>query len=697
MTGYSEIAKAKKDPMAEMRQRHKDATDYWSEAFQQCEDDMKFVFVPGHQWNEETARRRKKRPKYEFNHLRATVKQVINEQRQNSPQINIAATEESSVELAETLNGLIRNIEQSSRADVAFDTAGQFQVAGGYGVLGIHTEYASEGSFEQEIVFREVRNPYSCKCDPHAKEYDKRDARYWFEDLSYSRDAFKHKWPDAELADLDQTAHYGDWFTDKEVRVSRYWCKHYDKKTIYLLSDGQVLDEEDYQAIQGQLVEKGQEGLYLEDSREVEYDRIDMSIVSGAEVLEGPYPWAGKFIPLIPVWGDCLLIEGKEVFYGMVRPARDAQVLFNYNMSVAQEQAAKSPNAPFLYTPKMIEGHEEAWKGLATDNAPGLPYNPDPDAPGGMPKRQDPPTFASAFINLAQFSGDQIKAVTGRYDASLGNRSNETSGRAIMARDRQGDTTTFDYADNISRAYRFAGEILVDLIPKIYDTERVVRVLGLDGKDKHVTLNSSVYVTTGPDGQPLTLSKEQAEQLARVMPLPPGEWQVINDLSIGKFSVTVTTGPSFATQRLEMADALMQLANGNGPDATIARFFAIKAMDVPGSEEALKAFRRLLVGQGLMEPDKDDAPPQQAQPDPRAEAEAMLKKAQAMLAEADTKLTEAKTAQTKVDTALAAQTLPLKALQQSAQTEAAVIDTYTKSPDTPYFGPPQLSAPNGQG
>lgn len=583
------------DPLREVRIRHKEATDACNDAYKLCADDMRFVWVPGNQWNADLSRRRAKRPKYEFNKLRPTIKQVTNDQRQNNPSIKVRAAEDSDTDTAEVMNGLIRNIEAASRADVAFDTAGFFAATGGFGVVRITTEYANDDAFEQDIVFKEVRNPYSVKFDPHAKEFDKRDCRFCFVDMSYSREEFKHRWPKAQLVSIPDTQRYGDWFTEKEVRVTEYWEKLHDTKTIHLLSDGRVVDAEQFDPIADELAnppvdpmtgQPAAEPITVRKSRQVEYDRVQMSIVSGAEVLEGPFPWAGKFIPIIPVWGDYLNLEGEDIFYGIARPARDAQTLFNYNMSIAQEQASKSPNAPFLYTPKMIQGHESAWSGLATDDAPGLPYNPDPEAPGGMPKRQDPPQFAAAFIQLAQFSADQIKAVTGIYDASLGARSNETSGKAILARQREGDVGNFDYTDNVARAKRFAGEILVDLIPKVYDTERDIRILGIDGKEKYVKLNQTVI-----DQQ-------------------TGEEKTINDLAAGKYDVTVTTGPSYSTQRMETAEAMTQLANGNGPDAILAKYFAVKAMDFPGGEDMLKAFRGLLVKQGLLEPDEQDAPAQ---------------------------------------------------------------------------------------
>jgi hypothetical protein len=747
MASYKKKDKDADDPMATMRKRYEVAESAVSDKNQACVDDIRFTFVPGEQWDETMKARRGLRPCYEFNKTRPVVKSVTNDMRQNDPAIKVIAAQDGHKHLAELMNGLIKNIEAQSRANVAYDTAGFFAAAGGYGVFEITTEYANDDVFEQDIRIKEKRNPFAILFDPAAKEFDKRDGRFAFEVINYSRAAFKAKWPDADPVDftggLNPSDRYGSWFTEKQVRVAKYWCKHAETKTIYQLSDGRVVDEDDYQALLPPLNQPapvdpmtGQpqgEPLTLKTHRVVKYDRITSEIVSGKETLEGPFDWAGKFIPLVPVWGESVNVEGEEFYAGIARPIKDAQRLFNWDVCVGQEVMAEQPRAPFLFTAAMVAGYEEEWRNLAVDNAPGLPYNVDSSAPnGGAPIRSQPPAYPGGFFDSAQFTADLIKSVSNVVDAPVQSRA--SSGKAIQAVEHQQDVGNFDYIDNLARAKAFGGEILVDLIPKIYDTDRQVMILGEDGKESYAQLNQSVQ-------NPQT-----------------GEWQVINDLSQGKYAVQVTVGPSYATQRMETVAALTQIASNPNPQiAALASYGIIKNMDEPGMIEVEKGTRKLLVAQGILEPDEKSGdvqpgPPPEVQQQMQqiqqqgaqlqqeqaalaqeksaldvqkasmgatlaqiqaeqkilaadfnrmkaelknAQLEHSATQAQTMLTEANARLADAKTAQIAVDTALAEHTAPMKALQQSAQTEASVIDTYTKSPDTPYFGPPQPNNEQG--
>lgn len=665
------------DPMAEMRKRFESAESAVAVKNRDCLDDIEFTFIPGKQWDQRMKQLRGDRPCYEFNKTRPVVKSVTNDMRQNDPSIKVRAAEDGHKELAEIMNGLIRNIEAQSRAATAYDTAGFFAAAGGYGVFEIATEYCNDDVFEQDIRIKEKRNPFCVKFDPAAKEFDKRDGRFAFEEVDYTRDAFEAKWPNADPVDFSSpTARaYGDWFTEKNVRVAKYWCKHPANKIIYQLSDGRVIDQDDYDAIVDSL---GQEGvapdgspvppLTLKASRVVNYDRIEVSIVSGKEVLEGPFEWAGKFIPLVPVWGESVNVDGEEFYAGIARPIKDAQRLFNWDVCVGQEVMANQPRAPFLFTAKMIEGYETEWSGLAANNAPGLPYNVDPEAPGQMPQRSQPPMYPGGFFESASFAADLIKSVSNVVDAPIQSRA--SSGKAIQAVEHQQDVGNFDYIDNLARAKSFAGEILVDLIPKIYDTQRQIMVLGEDGKESYAQLNQSVQK-------------------------PDGTWHVINDLSQGKYAVVATVGPSFATQRMETLAAMSGMASSPIPEvALVTAYGTVKNTDAPGLGEVEKALRKLCIARGLIEPGEGDPPPPQQAPDPRAQADAALKAAQAALAAANTKKAEADTAATQVDTAIKVQHAPMQAVQEAAKTEMATVDAYTKAPDTPYFGPPPQPGAN---
>lgn len=555
--------------LREVRERYDLCVEHEQDLREAAMEDVRFVNIPGTQWEESQRKKRGRRPCYEFNLLRQHCRQVTGDQRQARPSVKVRAVQDDDAEGAELRQGLIRNIEGQSNADRAYDTGFQFAVEGGYGVWRIVTEYSDDDAWEQDIRIREVRDPFAAWFDPAAVEYDRRDGRFAFFETNIPRDEFKAKYPNAILDDFDTGGTYDDWFDKDTVRVAEYWVKKPVTKTIALLSDGRSVDKAEVGAA---LDELAQAGITIEREREVQTHKVCMYVVSGAEVLSGPHDWPGKYIPLVPVYGDLLHIEGRDQFSGLVRHAKDAARLNNYNMTTAMEAVAKLPKSPYLVTPKMLEGAgvKTLWERAATEDPLFLAYTPDPNAPGNRPIREAAPEFPAALVNLAGVSSDLLKGVTGIHDASLGARSNETSGKAIIARQREGDTATYSYQDNLARSIRYTGEILIDLIPKVYDTERVVRILGVDGGEKFEKVNE------------------------RVMDQQSGQWVVMNDLSAGKYDVTVDTGPSFSTQRAEFVETMNMIFQSQPQAFPMFGDLFFKAMDAPQAQELSERAKLLL-------------------------------------------------------------------------------------------------------
>ncbi|MCC8492292.1 portal protein [Xanthomonas citri] len=590
----------------EMLQRYRAATDYWKEQYEKAEQDMEFAFLPDTQWDEWMAQTRAGRPMYTVNKLRQAMKQITNDQRQNRPQAKVRAVEDSDADLAEVRQGLIRNIDQTSEADRARDTAFQFAVGGGYGVWRINYSYEDDGGFDMVIRKEEIANPFSVVFDHAARSKDRRDARFAFVKSCWARSAFREKWPEAELVSVDDCDEVTkDWFQEEEVTVCEYWYKTKESYTLVLMSDGASYDQAELAPIMDELAAKG---ITVQRSRNAERMKVWQCVVSGAEILEGPTEWAGRFIPLVPVWGEILDLKGREIFFGAVRFGKDAQRMYNYERSTFIEVLADQPYSPFMAPAESIAGYEGQWNSLKTKRPPVLMYKADASLPnGGKPSREPTAQFPAALAQAAAISSDDIKAATGIYDASLGQRSNETSGRAIMARQREGDVANFDYIDNLSYAMKYDFEITNDLISKVYDTERQIRIIGEDGAEKVIRVNQ-------------VLLDEQT-----------GEEVTLNDLSRGRFDIAVTVGPSFTTQRMEAAEAMMQLANDPSPIGMVAKYGFIKSLDSPGLEEVRKAARKILVGQGLLDPEEGEQPPQPQQPNPKDITDAKKNDAQAQL------------------------------------------------------------------
>lgn len=584
---------SKEDLHKEMMARHRDCRDFYRSPYKEAEGDMEFAFLPDNQWDDWMQESRKGRPMYTVNKVRQAMKQITNDQRQNRPQAKVRAVEGGDEELAEVRQGLMRNIDSASDADRARDTAFQFAVGGGFGVWRVTTGYEDDGGFDQVIKKEEIANPYSVTFDPSARNKDRRDAKYAFIDSMWTRRAVKERWPKAKMVsvgDTDQTNDY--WFDEQEILLCEYYYKTAEAVEIALMSDGSVYDvDEKFQSVVDDLLVQG---ITEQRRRWVERTKVWHCIVSGAEILEGPNEWAGRFIPLVPVWGEILHIDGRDQFFGAVRFAKDAQRIYNYERSASIEMIADQGYSPYMATAAMLEGQTEQWQTMRTKRSPVLVYTVDPTAPnGGAPIRLPTPDFPAALANSAAISSDDIKASTGIHDASLGARSNETSGRAILARQREGDVANFDYIDNLSYALKYDYEITNDLISKIYDTERQVRIIGEDGAEKVVQVNRPVF-----DQQ-------------------SGQWITLNDMSKGRFDIAVTIGPSYTTQRMEAAEALMQLANDPSPIGMMAKIGFLDALDAPGMDFVKKGARKWAVSQGLIEPEEGDQPPPPPQPNPK--------------------------------------------------------------------------------
>ncbi len=312
------------------------------------------------------------------------------------------------------------------------------------------------------------------KFDPAAIEIDRRDANYAFVEELLPRADFERRFPDADVTDFDGDTRVKGWRDAKQIRIAEYWWKEPRKRELLALSDGRVIFADDI-AKEAGVTEAdtkaflAQTGIQIQRTRTVEGHRIRMRLTNGQSWLTKPYDFPCKFIPIIPVWGNIENIDGTDYWSGMVRFSKDQQRLHNLHRSALVEAVAKAPKAPFIVDPDMIAGHETMWKDANAEDFPFLLANI-VKCGGAAPRRVEQAQVPAALIQLAGMDNDDVKASTGLYDASLGARSNETSGIAINSRKQQGAVATFNYVDNLAYAVRYTYEILVDMIPRVYDT-----------------------------------------------------------------------------------------------------------------------------------------------------------------------------------------------------------------------------------
>lgn len=530
-----------------------------------------FKFRSGDQWPEGIKRERDMddRPCLVINKMPQYINQVANEQRQNRPSIKTSPVDDKAdPETAKVLQGIIKNIENSSNASVAYDNAFSGSVTGGLGYIRVATDYCDEKSFDQEIQIKQVFDWASVYFDPSSKEPDGSDASYAFVHQEMTKDEFKAEYPDAKLSQMTAWTSTGDnvgWISTLSCRVAEYFYKDFKKETIYQVRnpDGsiQVLTKEE-------LPEDNSQFKILNE-RETLVPTIKWVKTNGYEILEETV-WPGKWIPIVPVYGQVLSVDGKRIYESLIRHAKDSQRMYNYWASTESETIALAPKAPFIVAEGQItKEYEQIWKTANRRNISHLTYKPTSHEGQlvGSPQRNAYEAPIGAITNARMQSNDDIKATTGIYDASLGSKSNETSGIAIQRRNNQSQTSNFHFIDNLNRSIRHVGKIIVDLIPKIYDTERALRIIGEDGQESIVTVNAMF----GQD---------------------PNTPQY--DLSIGKYDVVVETGPSFATKRQEAASSMIEMTKAFPQMAQVAGDLVIGAMDWPGAKEMQERVRKTM-------------------------------------------------------------------------------------------------------
>ena len=521
------------------------------------------------------------RPCLTINKLPQHVRQVTNDQRQNRPAGKvIPADDNADIEMAEILNGIIRHIEYISDADVAYDTACESQVTHGEGFIRILTEYLDENTFDQDIKIARVRNAFSVYLDPMIQDPCGSDAKWCIISESLSKDEYERNYPDSSpISSLDSLGTgdklAGQWLDDESVRIVEYFYVDVVRAKLNMYNSGQsAFAGTDEDKVLGRAYGKPTQSR-MSDKRKIKWVKTN-----GYEVLEES-EWAGKYIPVVRVVGNEFEVEGKMHVSGLVRNAKDAQRMYNYWTSQEAEMLALAPKAPFIGYGGQFEGYEQQWKTANTQNWPYLEVNPDvTDGSGAvlpLPQRSQPPQTQSGLIAAKSGAADDIKSTTGQYNASLGQASNERSGKAINARQRQSDSGTFHYVDNLSRAVRYVTRQLIDLIPKIYDTNRIARIIGEDGKSDMININP--------------------EQQQAVRQIKDETGEVITKIynpNVGKYDVIVDTGPGYTTKRQESLEAMSILLQGNPQLWAVAGDLFVKAMDWPGAQEVAKRFAKTI-------------------------------------------------------------------------------------------------------
>ncbi|WP_422383272.1 portal protein [Roseibium album] len=553
-------------------------------------DDVRFARL-GEQWPEAIKKQRDTdgRPCLTINKMPAFTRQVVNDARQNKPSIKVHPVDDTAdIETAEVINGLIRNIEYISDADVAYDTGVECAVDRGFGYWTVDIDYTFDDTFDLDLLIKRVANPFAIYGDPASTAADSSDWNTAFNIDKVKKDDFKRQYPEAERVDweFDFQKMNAPWHDEEYVMVADWWRREEVERTILLLSDGMVIRKEQIEDLRDVMFAND---ISVVKERQVPSHKVTRYKMTGAEILSTD-AWPGKYIPIIPVYGEDFDIEGKRYLRSLIHNGKDAQRMFNYWRTTGTELVALAPRVPFIGPKGAFATDSAKWQTANQVSHAYLEYDVVREANGMPPQRQPMDSGAAAgALQEALNASDDMKAIIGLYDASLGARSNETSGKAIMARQREGDVSTFHFLDNLTRAIRHTGRVVIDLIPHIYDKPRIVRVLGEDGSQESTKINQPVQAKD-EDGNPQTEQVENPET-GEVSEQPVMR---VFDLTAGKYDLIVNAGPSFTSRREEAATQMTEMVRSYPDIAPVIGDLIAKNMDWPGADEIARRLQKML-------------------------------------------------------------------------------------------------------
>jgi len=539
-------------------------------------------FAAGDQWPVEiqNSRNLEARPCLTINKIDAYVRQVTNQQRMQRPRIKVHPVNNlADYKIAQVLEGITRHIEVNSNADTAYDTAFDYAVRMGWGYWRINTKYVSEDSFDQEIYIDAIDNPFTVYFDPNSVRPDGSDAERCLVTTLLSKTIFKEMYPDADDGANFTHRSTGDnaasWVTKEDIRIAEFFYVTREKAKLYLLSDGSsgFADSDRF------LERVAAAGLTVVDTRESFRRAVKWCKMTALEILEEK-TWDGKYIPIVPVYGAQVIVDDKRKKYGLVRFAKDPQRMYNFWRTSMTESIALAPKAKWLLAEGQDEGHENEWALANIKSSPVLRYKQKDieGQPAPVPVRLQPEAPPAGIMDAASAINMDLQMVLGILDPNQ-LPSGNISGKALQGQQNQTDLSNFHFYDNLTRSIKHTGKILLDLIPKIYDTQRVMRIIGSDGQPDMTTINEQTAV---------------------------GE--VLNDVTVGEYDVVMDTGPGFQSKRQQAVEAMMPLLTGNKELFDLAGDLVFRNMDFPGADVIAD---RLAARNPMAQIDeKSDIPPQ---------------------------------------------------------------------------------------
>jgi len=586
--------------------QYDDSTSFYEHQRKKCLEDIKFAYIYENQWEEDMIQKRRDRPRYTINRIVHTLNQANGAFKQNRITGKVRGWKSfAQKKVADTFTGLIRNIENVSKANQTYADAFTHINAGGFSAWRIRADFNDDDSFDQDLMIEAIMDPWmSVWPDASSRRFDSKDWDYCLITKDMSKARAQKLYPGKSLSDFptEHLLRHERWITDATVKIAEYWVREPTKRTLLQMSNGSVDYKDKLKPI---LDELANQGVTIIKSRVVNTHKVKSYIISANEVLEGPFEWLGKWIPIIPAFGYRLFIDNEFHCRGKVRYAKDAQRIYNYATSANIEAIALSPKDPIFITAEQIRGFENRYQKYNLQNNPFLFYNADDKAP--PPFKLGAPAVQSGLITQTQQAALDIQTTMGSFAPSQGQAlSPDQSGAAIQSLQQASDQGSFDLLDNLANSIEFTWETLVDVLPRYYDTDRQERVINANGDEEVITINHPVVDTQ------------------------TGEVVLMNDITVGKYDVVVDIGSSLKTQRMEATTLYGNILQTNPALAEIIFDEFVKHLDIPNVEEMHKRVRSQMIKSGKIDPtpEEEQELAQNQKPDPMMQIQGMMAKEQ---------------------------------------------------------------------
>lgn len=661
-------------------------------------------FVLGRQWkqDEEDMLQTFKKVPLQFNKLATLVNTLLGEQQQNTPQLDVRPLSTCDEQTAEIRAIITKDIMLSTDAKTVYQQAASQAFTGGFGAYMYDTYYKSQDSWDLEICLRSCKDPTRyfwdisaddvCKTDGMHAGYYYRMSRAKFRAV-HGKDIEEKILKDAnvtqseeEIALVSEPGRVPDgdqfsWADDDSITILHYYKRTYVKDTLYKMSNGKTLNQDEM----GELILKSQEFVQkMQQSEQMQPDMFgempQQNMGEGSEIngewitlyddgepvrIEDKRPVKKSKIMHYHIAGDYILEksefpsedlpiifmdqhsfyqkDGKQVCRPFIIDCIDAQRYLNYLGTQSAFILKVSRYDQFMMSKQNARGLDTQKIWTDPSNIQGALYY-DESPSGAKPEQLMPPELSRSLMEQYQRAQDDLYTSTGMYPARLGQQGTEVSGAAVDARTRQGNNPTFVAFNSVSRAVAGGGKIANQMVPRVYDTERVIRLLNPMNGESLITVN------------------KQSDEYGAL---------IENDIRKGSFEVILQAGPSYEGQKSQALESLNGIIQADPQLFSLIADLYAENLPLANTIE-IKNRLKTLVPPQIIEAGKTGKmpPPQQQQPDPQqvlAQQDMQIKQGQLQLKQQEI--------QQKAQAVQAANAIEMQKLEKEyAELEAQVHD-----------------------